>query len=389
MQGKSNLLNKLLSVKVIAVLIAMFMVISYLSFSGTYTTINKDAHSTVVQKVYTSQSTKSKSLGTLNKNQNIYVYGQQNSWYQVKIGSKKGWIPTKNVKMGKYVAPPVKVNKDGHSAIDQKVYTSQNTKGKTLGSIKKNQNVYIYASQNGWYQIGYGKTKGWVIAKNVKIGKYVPPAVKVNKDGHMISDQRVYTSQNTKGKSLGTLKKNQNVYVYASQNGWYQVGYGKTKGWVIAKYVKMGKYVAPKPSNPSTGGSVNGWVAPVLKSSWSSNHATNLATLKNELGFRDDGSKYSLPEYPGAMYVIERSPDSPYEVDLTWKFWTSKSLPTSYRIPIVSKELFKLYFGSDANRVWNYFNSNDIPDTFTANGRTVKAGFDATTGTVYLKVGRK
>ncbi|PLS19726.1 hypothetical protein CVD28_04755 [Bacillus sp. M6-12] len=146
---------------------------------------------------------------------------------------------------------------------------------------------------------------------------------------------------------------------------------------------------APKqptqPSQPSTGE----WVAPVLKSAWSPNHATNLATLKNELGFRDDGSKYSLPEYPGAMYVIERSPDSPYEVDLTWKFWTSKSLATSYRIPIVSKELFKLYFGSDANRVWNYFNSNDIPDTFTANGRTVEAGFDATTGTVYLKVGRK
>lgn len=56
----------------------------------------------------------------------------------------------------------------------------------------------------------------------------------------------------------------------------------------------------------------------------------------------------------------------------------------------MAKELFKLYFGSDANRVWNYFNSNEIPEQFTANGRQVTASFSNADGAVSLTVvGRK
>jgi uncharacterized protein YgiM (DUF1202 family) len=391
MQGKSNLLKRLLNFKVIGVLVAMFVVISYLSFSGSYVKVNKDAHTTIAQKVYTSQSTKSKSLGSLKKNQNIYVYGKQNNWYQIKMGNKKGWIPTKNVKMGKYVAPPVKVNKDGHSTVAQKVYTSQNTKGKTLGSLKKNQNIYIYASQNGWYQIGYGKTKGWIPAKNAKLGKYVAPPSKVNKDGHSTVTQKVYSSQNTKSSSLGVLAKNQNTYVYASQNGWYQVKIGSKKGWVSSKNIKLGKYVAPKPQpKPPTGVKYpDGWVAPVLKSAWSSNSATNYKTLQNELGFKDGGRVYAINGHSQAIQVVSQGTTGSYEVGIKFMFWTDKNLKESYRIPVVSKELFKLYFGGDATRVWNYFNNNDIPDQFNANGRTVKASYVASEGAIYLEVGKK
>jgi len=133
----------------------------------------------------------------------------------------------------------------------------------------------------------------------------------------------------------------------------------------------------------------DGWVAPVLESSWTPNHKTNLKILQSELGFINDGMTYGIPEYREAMNVIGQSPDSPTEVDLTWLFWTDKNFATSYRIPIVSKELFKFYFEEDADRVWNYFNNNDIPEQFTANGRKVKAGYDTTTGTLYLQVGRK
>lgn len=73
----------------------------------------------------------------------------------------------------------------GHATTTVKVYASQKTSSKVLGTLKKNQNVYIYASHNGWYQIGYGKTKGWIVGKNAKLGKYVAldePLNKVNND---------------------------------------------------------------------------------------------------------------------------------------------------------------------------------------------------------------
>ncbi len=63
-------------------------------------------------------------------------------------------------------------------------------------------------------------------------------------------------------------------------------------------------------------------------------------------------------------------------------------LPQAYRIPVVAKELFNLYFGDVATRVWNYFNADDIPEQFTANRRTVKALFSEADGYIYLQVGK-
>jgi uncharacterized protein YgiM (DUF1202 family) len=276
----------------------------------------------------------------------------------------------------------VKVNKDGHAIVAEKVFTSQSTKAKAIGSLKKSQNVYIYVSQNGWYQVKYGNAKGWVLQKNVKLGKYVAPPVTINKDGHATSVQKVYTSQNTKSKVVGLFKANQNMYILASQNGWYQVKYGKTTGWVIAKYFKVGKYVAPATTGKKY---PDGWTAPVLKSAWSSNHATNMATLQKELGFK--GNFYGI--YGKQHAITVNGGYSNDEVTFKYYLWNDQDLAESYRIPVVSKELFKLYFGADATRVWNYFNSNDIPDTFTANGRTVKASFIESDGSIYIQVGKK
>ena len=121
----------------------------------------------------------------------------------------------------------------------------------------------------------------------------------------------------------------------------------------------------------------DGWTAPVLKSAWSPNMATNYATLENELGFVDGGSIFTFDTVPQAIAVIGNSPTS------------NGLIPEAYRVPIVAKELFKLYFEKDYMTVWNYFDKNDIPDNFTANGRNVHALYDDKTGAIVLQVGRK
>ena len=274
-----------------------------------------------------------------------------------------------------FSASVVKVNKAGYSTVSQSVYSSSSTKAKKIGSLKKNQAVYIYANKGSWSQIKYGKTKGWVAKKNLKLGY---PVVTVNKDGHATSNQYIYSSQNTKTKRLATVKKNQNVYILSKQGGWYKVKFGKTTGWVIAKHFKMGKYT----STPVGKKYPDGWTAPVLKSSWSSNPAVNYKTLQNELGFTNGGSRYALPEYPqGIIHVVEQGGKN---VDITFFTWEDPALPNSYRVPVVSKELFKLYFGKDGQKVWDYFNNNDIPDRFTANRFNVKSVYSSSTGGITL-----
>lgn len=132
----------------------------------------------------------------------------------------------------------------------------------------------------------------------------------------------------------------------------------------------------------------DGWVAPILKTPWSSDLAVNYQTLQNELGF-NSRSVYSIPSYPGAINVIGQSESSPHEVGIKFYFWADSYLKESYRIPVVAKELFKLYFAGDANRVWNYFNSDDIPEKFTANGRNVTASYSPADGSIILYVGKK
>lgn len=56
--------------------------------------------------------------------------------------------------------------------------------------------------------------------------------------------------------------------------------------------------------------------------------------------------------------------------------WENTEIPQSYRIPIVMKEVFKLYFGKDATRVWNYTDKDNITEKFTSNGRKVHVYFD-------------
>lgn len=194
--------------------------------------------------------------------------------------------------------------------------------------------------------------------------------------------------------NIKALYKNNVLYVpvqfvSSSQGLGYPVKISKEGNKTV---IYVGKIPASsKPSKPNTNtqktsGKVypDGWVAPVLRSSWTPNKEKNRQILEKELGF-EDGVYYHIP---GQVFAIVIYNDwSNCEVMIAYSVWHSKSLPASYRIPIVSKELFKFYFGKDADRVWNYFNKNDIPEKFTANGRTVKAEWNDVDARLYLYVG--
>jgi len=120
---------------------------------------------------------------------------------------------------------------------------------------------------------------------------------------------------------------------------------------------------------------------------WEGNTVYPDNILTERLGFTKGGTTYHIFGGYGIQVVYDGSDSN--EVSISFYQWQNSTLRQSYRIPIVAKELFKLYFGKDADRVWNYFNKNDIPERFTANGRTVKAQYVEATGSIYLQVGHK
>lgn len=145
----------------------------------------------------------------------------------------------------------------------------------------------------------------------------------------------------------------------------------------------------------------DGWTAPVLTESWSpalaaNNQAGEFKLFQDELGFSNGGYDYSIPGEPDVIMVQagERAAHNA-EVAIIFSAWGpdhydpnwTPGVPDTYRIPVIAKQLFNFYFGSDSQKVWNYFNTNQIPTQFTANGRTCYASFISRTGQLVLEIG--
>lgn len=116
----------------------------------------------------------------------------------------------------------------------------------------------------------------------------------------------------------------------------------------------------------------DGWVAPVLNHTWSSNPAENRQALQQQLGF-DQNMAYNIPQQTGVIRVLSQEVDKTLEVVIQLTGWSldQNKYAEAYKIKPIAKEVFKLYFGPDYMRVYNYFETGSIPDTFTANGRTI------------------
>lgn len=260
-----------------------------------------------------------------------------------------------------------------------------NTEDVDAKAIYKNGQIFIplefISSQNGlnyYVETVKEKTKTTIyvgelpaeLTENVKKTGYATKWALVSPAPGSITD-------------VTTVVKNQQVYIARAQGNWYKIKVGNQSGFVKKDALKIGK-------SPAKGKMYeDGWFAPTLKSKWSKESQVNQKTLENELGFDKGGITFSIFGKSKVIQVIDQGPDASYEVDIAFYGWQSKTLKQSYRIPIVAKELFKLYFEKDANRVWNYFNNNDIPERFTANGRTVTAFYSEGTGAIYLTVGHK
>lgn len=62
-----------------------------------------------IQTIYQQQDKGSKQLVKLTKNTNVYVHSLEDGWYRVRAEGVAGYIPRKNIKLGKYEAPKKKV----------------------------------------------------------------------------------------------------------------------------------------------------------------------------------------------------------------------------------------------------------------------------------------
>lgn len=137
-----------------------------------------------------------------------------------------------------------------------------------------------------------------------------------------------------------------------------------------------------------------GWKAPQLKAKWSSDPKKNFQAFADELGFTNEGRTFGITGATKAINLMGGD-DKGTEVTLQFPAWgtppgePNETLSESFKIPVVSAQLFHFYFEEKWKTVWNYFNRNDIPEQFKLNGRTVKVSYDNLRGILTMKIGKK
>ncbi|MBL5800689.1 SH3 domain-containing protein [Bacillus sporothermodurans] len=182
--------------------------------------------------IHTSNSGKSKTIKKLNTNDVISVVQSKGDWYKLKNGKGYAWIYNKYVSknLTPQVLYKVRVTKN-KSAI----HTSNSGKSKTIKKLNTNDVISVIQSKANWYKLKNGKGYAWIYNKYVS--KNLTPQV-IYKGKVTTKSLIIRSSNTTKSKKIGTLKKNAKVQIVQSKSGWYKIKKGKGYGWVSSKYVK-------------------------------------------------------------------------------------------------------------------------------------------------------
>ena len=216
----------------------------------------------VVTKTYTvtanlhlraGAGTNNKSLTVLKQNSKVTSTGKTSGrWYQVKAGSKTGWVSSTYLKEVKSSgsSKPTAPTPPKQQQSNSKTYTTTGnlnmragagTGHKVVSVLSKGQKVTATGKTSGrWYQVKAGSKTGWVSSTYLKkvseTGK--SPVVKKSVTKKTTANLNMRAGAGTGHKIVVTLKKGTTVTVLKTSGGWSQVKSGSKTGWVSNSYIK-------------------------------------------------------------------------------------------------------------------------------------------------------
>lgn len=117
------------------------------------------------------------------------------------------------------------------------VRSAANTGAPIVGRLSNGTKISILGSSNGWYQISYNGTTGWVSGQYITVSSAPTQTGTVNVSAS--SYLNVRSAANTSAPIIGRLSSGAQVSVLSSSNGWYQILYNGTTGWVSGQYITV------------------------------------------------------------------------------------------------------------------------------------------------------
>lgn len=206
-------------------------------------------------------STRTSVIGSLGRNANVTITGEQGNFYRIDYKGRSGYVSKDYVSVKNVSNNTNKVNNNSNKTNTQKtVQVSSNTKktgivrvndslnvrsdasvrNSVIGSLGRNAKVTITGEKGNFYRIDYKGRTGYVSKDYVSVTNGSNKSVNTSKNEGRInanSGLRMRSDKNTHSRTIMVIPHNAVVKIVKEANGWYRVNYAGHTGWVSGDYV--------------------------------------------------------------------------------------------------------------------------------------------------------
>ncbi|WWU64445.1 SH3 domain-containing protein [Clostridium baratii] len=205
-------------------------------------------------------STRTSVIGSLGRNANVTITGEQGNFYRIDYKGRTGYVSKDYVSV-KNVSNNNKVNNNRNKTNTKKTAQVSNNTKKTgivrvndslnvrsdasvrnsvIGSLGRNAKVTITGEKGNFYRIDYKGRTGYVSKDYVSVTNGSNKSVNTSKNEGRInanSGLRMRSDKNTHSRTIMVIPHNAVVKIVKEANGWYRVNYAGHTGWVSGDYV--------------------------------------------------------------------------------------------------------------------------------------------------------
>ncbi|MGL4451822.1 MAG: SH3 domain-containing protein [Sarcina sp.] len=206
-------------------------------------------------------------------------YKTQNGWYNISYSGKTGFVSSDYIKLveggntgGGTTTPETgNINKNGtviNVTTSLNVRTGPSTSYSIKDKISSGKVVKVNYEKDGWYNISYDGKIGYVSKSYIKLsgsssggstggGTTTPENNKKTGTVYNVSNVlNVRSGAGTSYSKIGTLKANAKVTINSEKNGWYNIDFNGSTGFVSKDYIKVDGSTTVKPETTDKKGKV-------------------------------------------------------------------------------------------------------------------------------------
>lgn len=207
-------------------------------------------------------------IGELSNGTTVQILSQYDSdWYQIEYNGTSGYVyaPCITIVNGSSSNSSSEtgtvINLNG--SMDLNFRSGPSTNYSVIGELSEGTTFTVLSESNGWYEIDYNGTTGYVYGYYVSVGSSSSNnSTSSNSEIGTVSnlnngvDLNFRSGPSTYYSVIGELSEGTSVTILSESNGWYKISYDGTTGYVYSDYITVGSSSSSNSSSSSSSSSV-------------------------------------------------------------------------------------------------------------------------------------